>query len=165
MSTGSVKRRSPVESGAFSVSGLPKRLRRTPFSRAAALALPGWELSLAFIPPEKARALNIRLRGKDYVPNVLSYRVGKMHGEVLICPAIAKKQAPDFGLPADRFLLLLFIHGCLHLEGLPHGATMERKERALVTESLGSANTSNTHGTKNRNRHRHRNAPGQDRRH
>lgn len=150
MSGTPARRRPPLEGGAVSFFQLPKSENRARYARAAARILPGWELSLAFVGPKKARALNRSLRGKSYVPNVLAYRVGERHGEIIICPSIAKKQASDFLLPASCFLLLLFIHGALHLAGYRHGATMERTERALLAESLGFVTT--THVTKNRNR-------------
>src|SRR3989344_3596348 len=75
---------------------------------------PAGDISLVFVSPAKARALNKQLRGKDYVPSVLSYIAGNKSAEIIICPAAATQQAPDFQLPARSFLLLLFIHGLLH---------------------------------------------------
>ncbi len=95
-------------------------------------ALPGWDISLVFIGPAKARALNEQLRAKSYVPNVLSYEVGAKSGEILICLAEAEKQAPAHFMNTREFVLYLFIHGLLHLKGWAHGATMERCERTLM---------------------------------
>lgn len=102
------------------------------FSRAAREILRGWDISLVFVGPTKALALNKQLRGKTYIPNVLSYAVGKKSGEIFICPNEAIKHAPDFQLPASSFLLLLFIHGLLHLKGWAHSARMEKCERKLL---------------------------------
>ena len=131
------------------------------YRRIAAKILPGWEISLAFVRAPQARVLNKKLRGKSYTPNVLSYKVGVKHGEILICPEVAKKQAPDYGMAYRRFVLFLFIHGLLHLEGRRHGPTMERRERELLEQFSVSTRI---YGSKNRNRHRHRDLPGQGRR-
>ena len=126
------------------------------FRRIHKAILPGWEISLSFVSPKLARSLNSKLRKKTYVPNVLSYEVGPKSGEVIICKSVAKKQARAYGLSYPDFLLLLFIHALLHLKGMAHGSTMERREQALL-KKFGSA--SRTYGTSHHNRHRHRNLP------
>jgi len=103
-----------------------------PFEAIANAALPGWEISLVFAGPTRAKALNLKLRRKSYVPNVLSYESGKKSGEVIICLNIAKKQSKEYGLSYSDFTAYLFIHGLMHLKGHPHGPTMERYERALM---------------------------------
>ncbi|MBI2409477.1 rRNA maturation RNase YbeY [Candidatus Kaiserbacteria bacterium] len=137
-----------------------------PLSTIAAETLPGWEISLAFVGPERARMLNKKLRRKAYVPNVLSYVVGKKSGEIIICPSEAAKQAPDFKLSTANFQLLLFIHGLLHLKGWAHGGTMERREQALLARYLlvrGASSDSRidiSHEAAHRHRNRHRDLPG-----
>jgi probable rRNA maturation factor len=120
-----------------------------PFADALAASLPGWEISLAFVGETRARNLNQALRAKDYVPNVLSYETGEKSGEIVICLEEAKRQAPKYEMPYRDFVGFLFIHGCLHLKGMPHGTTMERKERAILARfsSLPS------HGATHSNRH------------
>ncbi len=122
------------------------------FSKIAKELLPDWEISLTFVGPAKARALNKMLRKKEYIPNVLSYVVGEKSAEIIICPSEARKQAPDFQLPASSFLLLLFIHGALHIKGWSHGDKMEACERKLLTK----------YGATDSNRHRHRHVPSKD---
>lgn len=112
----------------FTKSPVPK----FPYKDALAATLPGWEMSLAFAGKTRAQSMNIQLRGKDYVPNVLSYESGPKSGEIVICLEEAKKQAPDYDMTYTEFVGFLFIHGCLHLKGDQHGATMERKERLLL---------------------------------
>lgn len=130
-----------------------------PFNTVAAAVLPGWEISLVFAGARRAQQLNIALRNKSYVPNVLSYettasdaRGAQRSGEIIICPEVARAQAPDYGMTYKAFVAYLFIHGLLHLKGHPHGATMERKERALMTR-FGLNASSPRNGTTNRNRH------------
>lgn len=105
---------------------------RVPFSTIASAVLPNWSISLAFVGETRARKLNERLRGKTYIPNVLSYKVGNKSGEIIICPIEAKRQAPKHGMTPPRFILYLFIHGILHLQGLSHGLEMEQREQSLL---------------------------------
>jgi len=126
-----------------------KALAGLPFTEIAEKALPGWEISLVFVAPAKACELNQQLRGKDYIPNVLSYALSDKSGEIFICPSEATKQSPDFQLPPSDFILLLFIHGLLHLKGWVHGVKMERCERKILSNYV----------KKNSDRHRHRHVP------
>ncbi len=135
---------------------------RAVFTATANEVLPGWDISLVFVGPARARALNEQLRGKDYIPNVLSYALDDASGEIIICPTEAKKQAPDFSMSERDFVLYLFIHGLLHIKGGVHGATMERSERKLLaTWGKGNAR-SLPNGTTHSNRHRHRHVPSKN---
>ncbi len=118
--------------------------------------LPGWDISLVFVGKDRAKSLNQSLRKKEYTPNVLSYAVGKKSGEIIICLAVAKQQAPAYGLSYIDHVAFLFIHGLYHLKGLAHGATMERLERdtlAKFTRAPSSTSSKSFHGTTHRNRH------------
>ncbi len=126
------------------------------FERIAAGILPGWEISLVFAGETRAQSLNMALRRKEYVPNVLSYETGTKSGEIIICPVVAKRQASSYGLSYKDFIAYLFIHALLHLKGHPHGATMERYERDLMIRfgfRAPSSPTSLKNGTAHRNRH------------
>jgi rRNA maturation RNase YbeY len=124
--------------------------------------LPGWDLSLAFVAPLQARGLNEELRGKSYVPNVLSYESGRKSGEIVICLSEAAKQAKSYGMTERAFVLYLFIHAVLHLKGWVHGGTMEKRERKLLAEFATSGAKPLPNETTNRNRHRHRHVPSKD---
>ncbi len=129
-----------------------KSIPRFAYTAIAANALPGWDISLVFVTPAKARALNEQMRGKTYVPNVLSYALGRKSGEIIICLNEAEKQALSYGMSARTFTLYLFIHGVLHIKGWVHGARMEQCERNL----LARYETTHSH------RHRHRHVPSKD---
>jgi probable rRNA maturation factor len=133
-----------------------------PFTAALETVLPSWDISLVFVGPKKAQELNVSLRKKTYVPNVLSYEVGKKNGEVIICLPVAEKQASSFGLTPRAYYLLLFIHALLHLKGMRHGLTMESRERTLLARFVPDTNHN---GTTHRNRHRHRDIPDKSRHH
>jgi probable rRNA maturation factor len=93
---------------------------------------PDYSLSLVFVDEKKAQALNIKYRGKDYTPNVLSFPLSPTAGEIYICPKIAEQQAAEYNHTAAEHLRFLFIHGCLHLTGLDHGAKMDRLEKKYM---------------------------------
>ncbi len=115
------------------VRNLTRRLVfRIPFARVAQAIAPGWEISLVFVGATRARNINISTRNKNYIPNVLSYTVGKNTGEVLICPVQAKKEAKKFSQTESSFILFSFIHALLHLKGYQHGTTMEQYEHTLL---------------------------------
>jgi len=133
---------------------------RSVFSVIAKDVLPLWDISLVFVGSAKARALNKQLRGKDYIPNVLSYALADKNCEIIICLAEAEKQAPTYGMSARVFVLYLFIHGLLHIKGWAHGARMEKCERKLLAKFVKSAARSLPNVTTHRNRHRHRHVPG-----
>lgn len=120
------------------------------FKKAHARILPATDVSLVFISPQKALEVNIALRNKSYVPNVLSYMVGKRSGEVLLCASQIKKEAKSYGLTYEQCLLFMFIHALLHLKGMRHGTTMERAEARYL--ALYFANTP-LYETKTRRRH------------
>ncbi len=108
-----------------------------PYKDIAETILPAWDISLVFSGTTRAKNLNIALRKKDYVPNVLSYEVGKKSGEIIICLEVANNQASSYGVSYRDFVVFLFIHGLLHLKGLPHGTTMEKHEQTFFTLFTG----------------------------
>ena len=140
--------------GGVSIQNLTRRpvTSRLVFSAVAKNVLPGWEISLVFVGATRARALNKKLRGKNYVPNVLSYTLSDKNAEIIICPSEAEKQAPSYAMSTRVFTTYLFIHGVLHIKGWVHGATMEQCEQKLL------ARYEATHS----HRHRHRHLPGKD---
>ena len=89
-------------------------------------------LSLVFVGAQRAQALNQEHRGKDYVPNVLSFPLDSNSGEIYICPTVARQEAPKFGLTPRGYIGYLFIHGLLHLKGYKHSPKMERLEKKYL---------------------------------
>jgi rRNA maturation RNase YbeY len=87
-----------------------------------------YELSLAFIDAKKSQELNKTYRKKDKPTNILSFPLSKTNGEILICKKVAKKEAQKFGRTLPEFVGFLVIHGMLHLKGMEHSSTMERRE-------------------------------------
>lgn len=91
-----------------------------------------YELSIAFVTPKQAQALNIEHRGKDYIPNTLSFPLTKSSGEIVLCMSVLKQQHKEFGMDLTTFIIFIVIHSMLHLVGMDHGDIMERKERQLL---------------------------------
>ena len=89
-------------------------------------------LSLIFIGPTKALELNKKYRDKDYVPNVLTFPLSDTEGEIYICKSVARKQYHDFDMSYEKYLVLLVVHGILHLKGHAHSSTMEELENELT---------------------------------
>jgi probable rRNA maturation factor len=58
-------------------------------------------------------------------------------GDVVICPAVAARNAVDHGVSFDDEIALLVVHGILHLLGMDHAndaeaERMERREQELL---------------------------------
>lgn len=67
--------------------------------------------------------------GEDDVPSLL--------GDVVVCPAVAARNAEDHGVSFEDEVALLVVHGVLHLLGMDHeveaeAEAMERRERELL---------------------------------
>ncbi len=89
-----------------------------------------YTLSIAFVSKEKSHELNKTYRGKDTPTNVLSFALSKNSGELVLCPFVIKHEVKikKFDKNFSDLLNFLLIHGMLHLKGMKHGATMEKKE-------------------------------------
>jgi probable rRNA maturation factor len=58
-------------------------------------------------------------------------------GDVVVCPAVAARNADDHGVSLEDEMALLVVHGLLHLLGMDHDVDdeaerMERRERELL---------------------------------
>jgi len=125
----------------------------------------GAELSLMFVDATAIAELNERFLGRKGPTDVLSFPiedelVGPSHvpdpetsgpgrgpaeyddlplliGDVVICPEVAWKQAPQHAGSYEDELALLLVHGILHLLGMDHeeeseAAAMEALEQQLL---------------------------------
>jgi probable rRNA maturation factor len=123
------------------------------------------ELSLLFVTEAEIAELNERYMGVAGATDVLSFPIDAaeadevLHaaapnrgpdrsppdlgdiplllGDVVICPAVAARQAPDHAGTVDDELALLVVHGVLHVLGLDHAEADERelmraRERELL---------------------------------
>jgi probable rRNA maturation factor len=122
------------------------------------------EVSLLFVDEEAIADLNSRFLGKEGPTDVLAFpiddepvesgrspdsggsgpgfasepdEVPTLLGDVVICPAVAERNAPEHAGTYEDELALLVVHGLLHIIGMDHedadeAEAMEARERALL---------------------------------
>ncbi|MDQ1400972.1 MAG: putative rRNA maturation factor [Acidimicrobiaceae bacterium] len=123
------------------------------------------ELSMLFVDEEAMTDLNKRFLGKDSPTDVLAFPIDEepveggrspdsggtgpgdtsepsdmptVLGDVVICPSVAHRNAPEHAGTYDDEVALLIVHGLLHLLGMDHeddeeAEAMEEREQALLT--------------------------------
>jgi probable rRNA maturation factor len=120
------------------------------------------EVSLLFMDESSIAALNGRYLGQHRPTDVLAFPIEagppppgdpelngapqpmsdregmpRLIGDVVVCPAVAARNAVDHDVAVEDELALLVVHGLLHLLGMDHvsdadGEKMERRERKLL---------------------------------
>ena len=123
------------------------------------------ELSILFVDEGAMADLNKRFLGKDGATDVLAFPIDEepaeggrspdsggtgptsvtpepedlptLVGDVVICPAVAARNAPEHAGTYDDELALLLVHGVLHLLGMDHmdddeATAMEAREQELL---------------------------------
>lgn len=115
----------------FSIINTGKgKLPRLPF-RAIKEAILGidYTVSLAFVDEKTSTELHEKFKDEKGPANVLSFPLEADSGEIIICAAEAKRQAPKFDVSFKNVIGYFFIHGLLHLKGFDHGSTMVNEEK------------------------------------
>ena len=124
------------------------------------------ELSMLFVDEATIADLNERFLGREGPTDVLAFPMDDevvesgrqpdqggrgpgapvepsdapvLIGDVVICPAIAERQAPEHENTTDDELALLVVHGVLHLLGFDHeddddAEAMQARERDLLAQ-------------------------------
>lgn len=87
-----------------------------------------YELSLFFPNTKTSIELHKKWKKKDDVVNILSFPLDEYSGEIILTLNAARREAKNFNHTYYQHILFLFIHGCLHLKGMTHGAKMEKEE-------------------------------------
>ena len=87
-----------------------------------------YDVSIVVVGEKRAHSLNKEYRGKDYIPNVLSFPIDETMGEIFLNPKTARLEAPKFNLSVTHYLYYLLIHSMLHLKGHDHSDEMSAKE-------------------------------------
>ncbi len=123
------------------------------------------ELSLLFVDPVAMADFNKRFAGEDGPTDVLAFPIDEdpveagrfpdsggngpgwvppepsdlpvLLGDVVICPEVAARNAPEQGRHLEDEIALLVVHGILHLMGMDHvdeqeAQEMERREQELL---------------------------------
>lgn len=81
------------------------------------------QINLLVAGSRQARQLNLQYRNKDYATNILTFAyegLPQIKADLVICSAVATKEARDQGRPLDHHLAHLLVHGVLHACGLDH---------------------------------------------
>lgn len=110
-----------------------------------------FSVNVQVVGPARSRMFNKQWRGKDKPTNVLSFaaREGEMPrvqgvvedlGDIVICPAVAKKEAALFEVTVREHIARLIVHGFLHLVGHDHekdadASKMEKLEWKIVRDT------------------------------
>jgi probable rRNA maturation factor len=117
----------------------------------SALALPEAELSILLVDDVQIQDLNRRYLHRDKPTNVLAFSMREgafslLHpqllGDLVISVETARRQSPRFGLEHLDMIVLLMIHGILHLVGYDHegdraeAQRMTQKQKELLKIAL-----------------------------
>lgn len=104
----------------------------------------GRELCLRIVDESAMQHLNRNYRGHDCSTNVLSFPgPGRLHGatghlgDVVVCAAVARREARRQGKAMHDHWAHLVVHGVLHLQGHDHikdaeAQIMESRERRIL---------------------------------
>jgi len=94
-------------------------------------------VSLGFVSPSVIKKLNKIYRKKDQATDVLSFAgEGETMGDIIICAAIAEKQARQFKHSFSKEIIRLVLHGYLHLLGYNHEKKGEARKMEALEKSL-----------------------------
>ncbi len=103
------------------------------------------ELNLLFVDEAAMAALNQQHMGHEGPTDVLSFPIDGpgagpegLLGDVVVCPAVARRNAPDHAGTYEDELALLVVHGVLHVLGHDHAegeaATVMREREVAHLE-------------------------------
>ncbi len=123
-----------------------KKVRRATQKILTELGLLDAELSVLLVDDARIRDLNRRYLNRDKPTNVLAFpmREGEfptLHpnllGDLVISVETAKRQSDRFGLDEMEMVILLMVHGILHLIGYEHEGTKKgAREMSLKQKDL-----------------------------
>ena len=123
-----------------------RKIRRVAKRILTELGLLEAELSLLFVNDLQIQTLNRRYLHRDKPTNILAFPMRKgefstLHphllGDLVISVETAKRQSNRFGLDEMGMIILLMIHGVLHLMGYDHEGTQKGgREMVLKQKEL-----------------------------
>ena len=100
--------------------------------------------------PERMAQLKGKYLGLEEPTDVLAFPMDPspasegphLLGDIVLCPAVAERQAADAGHTTAQEIQLLLVHGILHLLGHDHArpaerATMQAEERRILGSFAG----------------------------
>ena len=72
------------------------------------------------VSESESRRLNLIYRGKRKPANVLSFFYGKEYGEIIVCPALIRREAKAQDNSFEYQMTWMIVHGMIHLSGSHH---------------------------------------------
>jgi len=120
-----------------------RRIRRVAQRILTELGLLEAEISLLFVNDLQIQALNRRYLCRDKPTNVLAFPMRKgefsaLHphllGDLVISMETAKRQSNRFGLDDMEMVILLMVHGVLHLIGYEHEGTKKGAQEMTLKQ-------------------------------
>ena len=110
------------------------------------------ELALLLVDEGTIAQLNQQHLGHEGPTDVLAFPIDEpgesppagpaILGDVVLCPAVAHRQAQERGVSAHSELQLLTVHGILHLLGMDHAEPDEERAMFALTDELLAAHRS-----------------------
>jgi probable rRNA maturation factor len=107
---------------------------------------PELELAITCVDAARIAELNQAHLGGNGATDVLAFPIDApgdvvrgvpgLLGDVVLCPIVAERQAPEHGRTAVDEADLLLVHGILHLLGHDHDDPSERAEMFALTDAL-----------------------------
>ncbi len=100
-------------------------------------------LSVVLVNPNEIKKLNKKYRKKNKITDVLAFGEfpnsqfpisNSLLGEIVICPEMVKKNAKKFNSDFKKELILVLIHGILHLLGYDHEGSRKKAEKMREKE-------------------------------
>jgi probable rRNA maturation factor len=107
------------------------------------------ELCVKAVDEDTIAQLNAQWMGKDGPTDVLAFPMDELRpglvteepeegvlGDLMLCPAVAERQAAEAGHGTDAEIELLTVHGILHLLGYDHAEPEEHAEMFGLQDRL-----------------------------
>jgi probable rRNA maturation factor len=104
------------------------------------------EVALLLVDEDTIAGLNAKHLGHEGPTDVLAFPIDEpgesppagpaILGDVVVCPAVAHRQAQERGIAPQAELQLLTVHGILHLLGMDHAEQEEERAMFALTQEL-----------------------------
>ena len=88
------------------------------------------DISIAFIDFSEIKNLNRKYRKKNKATDILSFLYDKS-GESVICPEVVKNNSKRFKRNFKKELILVLVHGVLHLLGYDHELSQKKAKEII----------------------------------
>ena len=120
---------------------MAKRLKKIPspqnivkyLPQAIRKGLPA-DIGIAEVSEKESRRLNLIYRDKNKSANVLSFFYSKEYGEIIVCPAVMRREAKEQKHSYEYQFAWMIVHGMIHLSGLHHEKSGAVATRVLTLE-------------------------------